>query len=295
LSNASGATLGGPSVVALTITSNDPSDGQSPVREASFDTAFFVRQHYHDFLSREPDAAGLAFWTGDIEQCGADARCREVKRVNVSAAFFLSIEFQETGYLAYRAYKAAYGDTASPNVEGTVPAIRLEEFLPDSQRIGRGVQVNVGDWEARLEANKRAYFLEFVSRHRFRDAFPDSLSAAEFVDKLNANAGGALSQAERDQAVAELAGAADQALGRAAALRRVAEDAELRAGERDRAFVLMQYYGYLRRDPDAAPDGDFRGWRFWLSKLEEFDGDFVRAEMVKAFLESEEYRQRFGQ
>ena len=295
LSNPSGAALGGPGVAAIGITSDDTADGASPVREASFDTTFFVRQHYHDFLNREPDAAGLAFWVGDIEGCGSDRLCHEVKRVNVSAAFFLSIEFQETGYLAYRTYKAAYGDAASPNVPGTVPAIRLHEFLRDSQRIGRGVQVNVGDWEAVLEANKSAYMLEFVRRQRFRDAFPEALPAGEFVDKLNQNAGGVLTQAERDQLVAELAGSPDQTRGRANALRRVAEDAELRAGERNRAFVLMQYFGYLRRNPDDPQDADFSGYQFWLSKLNEFNGNFVNAEMVKAFLSSDEYRRRFGQ
>ena len=65
--------------------------------------------------------------------------------------------------------------------------------------------------------------------------------------------------------------------------------------EFNRAFVLMQYFGYLRRDPDAALDTDHTGYDFWLRKLEEFGGDFLRAEMVKAFLNSDEYRKRFGQ
>jgi hypothetical protein len=75
---------------------------------------------------------------------------------------------------------------------------------------------------------------------------------------------------------------------RADVLLSVADDAELKAKERNRAFVLMQYYGYLRRDPDA------EGFVYWLAKLDSFQGDFVRAEMVKAFLDSDEYRHRFG-
>src|SRR5205085_11075590 len=130
----------------------------------------FVRQHYHDFLNREPDAPGLQFWTNEIESCGADSACREVKRINVSAAFFLSIEFQETGYLVERIYKTAYGDATSPNVAGTVPVIRLNEFLPDTQRIGQGVIVGQGNWQQQLEDNKNAYALEFVRRQRFADA-----------------------------------------------------------------------------------------------------------------------------
>ena len=57
----------------------------------------------------------------------------------------------------------------------------------------------------------------------------------------------------------------------------------------------MEYFGYLRRNPDDAPDADFRGWKFWLSKLNQFGGNFVQAEMVKAFITSDEYRHRFGQ
>jgi hypothetical protein len=175
-----------------------------------------------------------------------------------------------------------------------VPAIRFREFLADAQRIGRGVRVGIGDWRAQLEANKDAFAVEFVRRPRFVAEYPLSMTAAQFVDKLDQNAGGVLSQVERDQLVAELSAAPDATQGRARALRIVAEDADLRRGETNRAFVLMQYYGYLRRNPDDPQDTDFRGWNFWLGKLNEFNGNFVAAEMVKAFLDSAEYRKRFA-
>ena len=175
-----------------------------------------------------------------------------------------------------------------------MPVIRLNEFLPDTQRIGQGVQVGVGNWEQQLEANKNAYMLEFVQRQRFLNAFPTSLTPAQFVDKLNLNSGGVLSQAERDQLVAELTAATDVNQGRASVVRRVAEDADMRRNESNRAFVLMQYYGYLRRNPDDPQDTDFRGWEFWLGKLNQFNGNFVSAEMVRAFITSIEYTERFG-
>ena len=258
------------------------------------DPTFFVRRHYLDFLGREPDAAGLTFWTNEITSCGADARCMEVKRVNVSAAFFLSIEFQETGYLAYRMYKAAYGDAASPGVPGTVPVIRLGEFVPDTRKVAEGVEVGVGDWQTRLEANKSAFALEFVQRGRFLGAYPATMSPADLVNGLDARAGGVLSPQEREQLVAELT-ADDTTAGRASVLRKIAEDDDLSRNEFNRAFVLMQYFGYLRRNPDDLPDANFGGWQFWLDKLNSFDGNFVGAEMVKAFISSGEYRQRFGQ
>jgi hypothetical protein len=257
------------------------------------DPQFFASQHYLDFLNRAPDESGLNFWINQITSCGNDRQCVEVKRVNVSAAFFLSIEFQNTGYLVYRTYKAAYGDATSPNVPGTVPVLRLSEFLPDTQSIGRSVVVGRGDWEKQLESNKQVFALEFVQRQRFLEAYPPSMTPAQFVDKLRQNTAAAISQTERDQLVSQL-NSDNTTAGRAAVLRSVAEDADLQRDEFNRAFVLMQYYGYLRRDPDSAPDSDFRGWKFWLDKLNQFRGNFVSAEMVKAFLTSDEYRHRLG-
>jgi hypothetical protein len=292
LSNPTGGyVLGAQAAALLSITDDSPESSGNPID--SDET--FVRQHYRDFLNREADAEGLAFWTNGITSCGTDAGCREVKRVDTSAAFFLSIEFQETGFLVYRTFKAAYGDAVSPNVEGTVPVVRLNEFLADTQRIGRGVVVNRGDWQAQLEANKQAYALEFVRRARFTNAFPTSMAADAFVNQLDQNAGGVLSADEKTQLVNSLGSAPGDPEKRADVLRQVAENATLRQRETNRAFVLMEFFGYLRRDPDAAPDADFRGWKFWLDKLDSFGGDYRRAEMVKAFLSSVEYRQRFGQ
>jgi hypothetical protein len=249
-------------------------------------TGFFVAQHYRDFLGREPDQSGLNFWTQGIDSCGADFVCQEVKRIDTSAAFFLSIEFQETGYLVYRAYKAAYG-----NMPGKPAPLKLSEFTPDTQRIAQGVVVNALGWAELLESNKQNYFVGFVGDPRFVAAFPASLTAAQFVDRLNQNAGQVLSAAERDALVN---GLTNGTLTRAQVLRAVAEDADTQRQEFNRAFVLMQYFGYLRRDPDAAPDADFNGYNFWLGKLDEFNGNWRAAEMVKAFVSSIEYRKRFG-
>ncbi|HYN85790.1 MAG TPA: DUF4214 domain-containing protein [Pyrinomonadaceae bacterium] len=241
---------------------------------------FFVAQHYRDFFGREPDAAGLAFWADQITSCGTNQACREVRTINVSAAFFLSIEFQETGFLAYRLYRASYGRFP-----------RFREFLPDSEQIGRGVVVGEPGAEARLEQNKQAFINEFVNRPEFLAQYPTTMTPEQFVDTLNVNTGGSLSQPERDDLVNRLR---NGALTRAQVLRAVVDDADFRAREKNRAFVLMQYFGYLRRNPDDPPNTDFAGFNFWLGKLNEFNGDFIAAEMVKAFITSGEYRARFG-
>jgi hypothetical protein len=250
-------------------------------------SSFFVRQHYHDFLNREPDATGLNFWTNNIESCGADALCRETKRVDTSAAFFLSIEFQRTGFLVYRLYRASL-----PPIPGRTRSMpRYAEFVRDTQDIGRGVVVNQAGWEQQLEANTVAFIDEFVQRADFKAAYPASLSSAEYVDKLNAQAGGALSQSERNFHVSLLNAGLET---RAEVLRKVAESGEFTRRETDSAFVLMQYFGYLRRAPNDPPNTDFSGFDFWFSKLEQFGGDYRRAEMVKAFISSDEYRARFS-
>ena len=230
LSNATGGAAFGTNTAAdFTVTDDTPESSGNPAD----DSAKFVAQHYRDFLNREPDAPGLAFWTGEIEQCGADAQCREVKRVNVSAAFFFSIEAQETSFLVHRIYKAAFGDSISPGVPGTVPAIRLDEFLADTQRTGAGVVVGPGDeWRARLEANKAAYVLDFVQRQRFRAAYPSALTAGQFVDALALHAGLSLTLPERDQLVNTLGQTPSDAARRAQVVRAAREPCRANARPR---------------------------------------------------------------
>jgi hypothetical protein len=260
------------------------------------DASFFVRQHYLDFLNREPDSDGLAFWTNEITSCGTNTQCIETKRINVSAAFFLSIEFQQTGFYVERMYRVAYGEATGNSTFPTahtlpVPIVRLNEFLSDKQQIGDGVVVGQAGWEQLLETRKQIYATDFVGRSRFTTAYPGSMTAAQFVDALNANAGNALSTAERNQLVNELQSSTKT---RAQVVRAVAEDADLVALEKNRGFVLAQFFGYLRRNPNSAPDSDHTGFDFWLTKLNDFNGNFVNAEMVKAFLVSGEYRGRFN-
>jgi hypothetical protein len=241
--------------------------------------SFFVTQHYVDFLSRHPDAAGLAFWIDQITSCRGDQQCAAVRRINVSAAFFLSIEFQQTGYLVYRFNKVSFN--AMP---------RYELFLPDTQQISRGVVVNAPGWEQLLAENQRAFAEAWVARPAFR-AIYDPQSNSQYVDSLFANGGVMPGATERAALIDGLNGGTET---RATVLRKVADNSILLQQESNRAFVLEQYFGYLRRNPDDSPDGNLKGFNFWLNKLNEFNGNFVNAEMVKAFIISGEYRQRFG-
>jgi murein DD-endopeptidase MepM/ murein hydrolase activator NlpD len=288
LHNATGAAVGLTGSSVISITSNDSLSRLSPVKDGSFSSDFFVRQHYSDFLNREADASGLAFWKNEIDSCTTQA-CFEVKRVNVSAAFFLSIEFQETGYFIYLLHQAAFASGEQ---------LPLRIFLAEAQDIGDGVIVGAPGWQQQVDLNKQAVVNEFVQTPEFLNAYPFTLSAAQFVDLLNSNtkdpqtpASGALTLDERNQLVSDLS------LGRksrAQVVRIIAENSLFRRRQSNKAFVLMQYFGYLRRNPNDLPDRDFSGYNFWLTKLNQFGGDFVRAEMVKAFITSTEYQLRFG-
>jgi hypothetical protein len=275
LGNPAGAALGAPSSTVITIADDTPESLTTPIDDAQA----FVYTHYHDFLNREPDAAGLAFWTGQITACGTDAACIDAARANVSAAFYLSIEFQQTGYLLYLMQKESYG---------TMP--KYATYMRDLQEVSRGVVVNAPGWEQKLADNQQQLAESWVNRPEFKAKF-DTMSNSDYV-KAYTNAGIVPPQTESDALVARLDNANES---RATALLEVAANAAFRQQEQNAAFVLMEYFGYLRRDPSAAPDSDLSGYNFWLNKLNQFGGNYLDAEMVRAFIISTEYRQRFGQ
>jgi hypothetical protein len=223
----------------------------------------FVRQQYLDFLSREPDHAGLVFWGDQISQCGTDAACIDQRKVELSAAFYMSDEFQRTGYFVHRLYKASYGRMPS-----------YIEFTPDRRKIVGG---------ANLAASKIAFANEWVSRDIFLQSYPVNMSTADFVNSLYDNAGLVPFTAERQEQIAAMAGGRT----RAEVLRNAIETPAFKASEYNRAFVLIQYFGYLRRN------GDQSGLDFWIDVLNNRDPNNYYG-MVRAFLTSVEYQDRFA-
>lgn len=253
-------------------------DSSPRTRNPIDDTAYFVRQHYVDFLNREPDADGWAFWTNEIDSCGSDLQCREVKRINVSAAFYLSIEFQETGFFVYRFNLLNPFDSGDTRFIATIRGM---------QEIGRDVIVGQTGWQDQLNSNKLALVQRYYDDDRLVLSFGRTNS--EWIDLLfqyvNMYTGINLSLAKRD---ALISGLDDGTETRPTAFIKVLDDPDFNAALFSQVFVLMQYYGYLRREPDQD------GFSFWLNKLNQFNGNFIQAEMVKAFITSAEYRQRFG-
>ena len=308
LSDVLGAVSGAQSAATLQIADNDVSNGTTnPIDSVEG----FVRQQYLDFLNREPDAAGFQFWTTTLQNnlaaCGtantpAAGKCRSVARARVSEAFFLSIEFQQTGYLVYLMYVTALDPAARPR---GLP--RYSEFVRDTQTVGRDIVVGQAGFEQKLEDNKVAFAREFVSRPEFKARYDALTTAATFVDALYTNAGLTATRTTQERNAAIAAFGTGDADGRARALRSVAGTRDLFFREFNKAYVLMQYFGYLRRNPDDAPDSNFNGYDFWLAKLNLFSGDYRQynsaeailvparqADMAEAFINSSEYRGRFG-
>jgi Tol biopolymer transport system component len=293
LSNPSGAFLGSLNDATITIRDNDsPPSSPNPIDDARF----FVRQHYRDFLNREPDAAGWDHWTNQITGCGNNPQCLSTKRDSTSAAFFLSPEFQVSANFIYRIYKGSLAPL--PGQAGRFPT--YTEFIKDLQQTTLGILVDNKLSPSVIETNRANFAEQFVLRTEFRSIY-DSLSNQQFVDKLFATTGIAPTPAERTALINGLAqGGGDT---RASVLRKIVDGTRVttdgalefttRYGkafydkEFDPSFVLMEYFGYLHRDPDDA------GYQFWLAKLRQY-GNWVDAEMVRAFVTSPEYRNRFG-
>ena len=262
LSNPVGTAAGGQTTATLTIQDNDTA---APTANPSDTAPFFVRQQYLDFLAREPDVAGTTYWTGQITACGADVACQRSRRRDVSAAFFVESEFQESGGYVYRLYKAAFGQ---------LPA--YVDFMPDRARV-------VGS--ATLEAGQQAFVEEFVTRTIFTNRYPATQTGAQFIDALLATVlqGSAVNLSALRQT---LINDFNANASRARVLRLVSDSAEFRNAEYNRGFVLMQYFGYLRREIDQA------GYDFWLNSLGGRGGNYEG--MVCSFITSQEYQQRFS-
>jgi subtilisin-like proprotein convertase family protein len=231
---------------------------------------YFVRQQYLDFLGREADDGGLQYWTSELDKCGVDADCLNQRRVGIAAAFFIEQEYQQTGSFVYRLYKGALGRQLSFN-----------EFSADRSRVMGGTA---------LEENKADFAEAFVQRAEFMQKYEGRNSAESFVDALLANvqqASGVNLSGERSALIARYNVGVDQNQSRSLALREAIEGTAFKEAEYNASFVLMEYFGYLKREPEEA------GYKFWLNVLNNKEPGNYRG-MVCSFVTSAEYQARFA-
>jgi Metallo-peptidase family M12/Calx-beta domain/Reprolysin family propeptide/Bacterial pre-peptidase C-terminal domain len=264
LSGATGTPLGSPQTATVTIVDNDTTPSSTnPIDGVDF----FVTQQYIDFLGRLPDTIGFQNWVATLNGCPnggfGEFDNPNCDRVHVSAGFFLSAEFQGRGYFAYRFYEVALARRPT-----------YAEFVPDMALVG-------GPQSPESEVlSKAAYTVAWTQRAEFKSRY-DGLSNAAYVDALEANAGVVLSN--KTALIAALNGGQTS---RGQVLRDIVESQAVSDRFFNRAFVAMQYFGYLRRDPDTI------GFQNWLNTLNADPNNFRH--MIFGFLFSTEYRQRFG-
>lgn len=226
------------------------------------DSAFFVRQQYLDFLNRFPEASGFNDWLRVLNNCGSDQQCLQNMRIEVSASFFRSEEFFVKGYYVYRFYTVSFG---------RMP--RYVEMVPDMRAV-------TGQTAEEVIAKREAFARNWVERADFKAKY-GGLTNEGYVDALLRTAGVSLSN--RDQLINDLN---TGRRSRADVLKAIVESTEVAAKEYNSAFVAMQYFGYLRRDPEPA------GYQDWLRVLNRNPQDYRT--MVWGFVNSTEYRLRFG-
>jgi uncharacterized repeat protein (TIGR01451 family) len=257
LSNPNGASLGPVSTATISITDNgdDSANAANPID----DNNFFIRQHYLDFLDREPEPAGFTYWTDILKGCGTNAACLNPVRVEISSRFFIETEFQRTGFFVMRLYRASYG--AAPS---------FQQFIADRRQVENST------------VGQKQFANIWVNRTAFITEYPANLTAQQFVTKLFDRAGVADTTARA---------AAVQALinnpnSRDAVIFDLVETPNFQSREYNPAFVKMQYFGYLRRDADPV------GEAFWLNVLATHPDNYRG--MICAFVNSKEYQLRFN-
>jgi hypothetical protein len=255
---------------------------------------FFVRQHYLDFLSREPDTGGFEYWSEQINKCSDDQSCIRNRRIDVSNAFFFELEFQQTGSYVFRLHRAAFGNNQPfPNPDNSNPA-EARKLPSYSVFVSDRAQVVGG---TNLAQSQLALANLLVLRAEFTAKYPTNLDSGSFIDAVLATI--------RDDSGVDLSSQRGALMtlfnsgGRGAVMYRLADDntqtnpinnRHLIDAEYNRAFVFTQYAGYLRRDSDIA------GFLFWLNQVNNAPIRDVPKQhaLVCSFITSAEYQERFS-
>jgi Calx-beta domain/Bacterial Ig domain len=266
-----GGVLASPSNATLTIIDNDSSPGAAnPIDTREF----FVRQLYLDFLNREPEPSGLADWLNRLNTCPRPGETlQDCDEIEVASAFFRSPESFDRSYFLYRFYEGAL-----------VRQPQYDEFQNDLRRLTGFLSAE------ELEQRKQQFAEEFVNRAEFRALYDSFANGQPFVDAVLTRVGAARPGVGAATVVASNRVSVINRLGsgqitRGQALRELMESPEVSQRFFNKAFVVVEYFSFLRRNPDAA-------YLHWINVLNT-TGDY--REMIRGFLQSAEYRFRFGQ
>ena len=227
---------------------------------------FFVRQQYLDFLSREPEPAGFNAWLGVLNNCSDVNNNPVCDRNTVSSAFFRSQEFQLKGFFVFKFYRVTLGR------------------LPTYAEISTDMRKVTGQTAEEVFAKRDKFTQAWLQRQDFKERF-EKLNNNDFLDRFLGNLGidNLSGSVNRETLLNDLVTSRKT---RTEVVRALIEHTDVDAAEYNRAFVAMQYYGYLRRTPETA------GFNSWLNYMNANPTDFRT--MVNGFMNSVEYRLRFG-
>ena len=235
------------------------------------DYRFFISQNYSDLLGRDTDQATLEKLSSQFSQCGSRTDCLQKRRLDLAVSLLVQNELPSNGLFLHGLYTAGLGRRP-----------RLTEYDTDRKEIAR--------YNGRGEDGRLSVALAFVQRPEFEKKYPSTLKAAEFVDRILTSTAQTLNldlKNEHDSLVEMFDGTS---AGRAAILTKLVSQSPVVDAQYNQSFVLVQYFSYLRRDPDES------GFNFWVNSLRSKplrDSDAARS-MVCAFLTSTEYQNRFG-
>lgn len=192
-------------------------------------------------------------------------------RIGRDPAQFLA-EFPTVAYRVYRLHKVAWGEAPG-----------YGDFMTALRQLGANLFLQGRGWRDTLEMNERALINEWTRRPIFTERY-GSLTDGQYVTALYANAGLTPSERERTDLTEALTSGRET---RASVLQKISGDRRLYLLEYNAAYVLCHYFGYLKRNPDDAPDHDLTGYNFWRTELDrtrDYRG------LTRAFLEADEYK-----
>lgn len=251
---------------------------------------FFIWTQYTDFLNREPDNGGMQFYVDIIQGCLGNQECIKASRAAVSANFFRSPEFGGRGGYIANLFNIVFGQRPKTVAELSdltkVERPHYNEFIADLNFIA-------GSNDAQVNLLKTTLALAWLQRDEVKQKLPSGISNAEFVQRLETTAGVTL--ANRNTLINNLN---NNGQSRADVLRAVAESSEVTTKFTLQNFVTMQYIGHLRREPEnchGSPDPANCGYIFHYNRFgPDLDPHLVENLITRGFIESPEYRRRFG-
>jgi hypothetical protein len=260
-----------------------------PITIADYD--FFISQQYIDFLRRFPEPDGLQFYLNILNGCNpSNVECVKFTRGALSANFFRSPEFQRKGSYVMYLYMVSLGQRPATVAElqdtSKIDRPHYTEFMADLATIS-----TPNDDPVLTEQKKNELAAAWLQRTEIKNKY-DALSNSAFVQTLLNTAGVTISN--QAQLVTDLNAGTKT---RAQVLRIIVESPELDAKFYKNAFVTMEYFGYLRRDPEPCwnvPNPSECGYIFHNERFKLVaDKDFLENTIVRGFIESPEYINRF--